>query len=160
MIHPLSCISQVWNRAPSLLDDESTGAVAVAVSPQCAYALAWPGLAGSQMGAMGAMKFGSSLESNKAMGLKMIKIYQDAGKKRNILTATPGFFRLADHQGPMANFLDYFNGLPLKMAQSKQLIYPLNMVMFHRFLYVYLRVPDLRISSNGQLPNPGCWGFR
>lgn len=36
----LSLLRLVWNRAPSLLDDESTGAVAVAVSPQCAYALA------------------------------------------------------------------------------------------------------------------------
>lgn len=36
----LSLLRLVWNRAPSLLDDESNGAVAVAVSPQCAYALA------------------------------------------------------------------------------------------------------------------------
>eukprot|EP00435_Cladocopium_sp_Y103_P004935 s1083_g1.t1 len=35
----LSLLRLVWDRAPSLLDG-STGAVAVAVSPQCAYALA------------------------------------------------------------------------------------------------------------------------
>lgn len=76
VIHPLSCISQVWNRAPSLLDDESTGAVAVAVSPQCAYALAWPG----QWGIWEPWEPWSldQVLNPTNLGLKMIKIYQDA----------------------------------------------------------------------------------